>query len=276
MIPKIIHYCWLSNDPYPEDIKACMASWKKYLPDYEFMLWNFDRFDINSSLWVKQAFESKKYAFAADYIRLYALYHYGGIYLDTDVEVLKSFDDLLDLPYFVGEENSVYGIEAATMGSEKGCIWIEKCLAYYKNKQFIGKTGKCDTTPLPYIIKQIITKNYSLQHVQNRKAIFNNKKKIYILPVDYFSPKKWNDYRVLNITTNTYSIHHFSGSWLSVEGKNELEDRNRFLKIYGDDDYLVDLYDKFKSYEQIVNMKEMIPLKELYKMVIKRTIKKFF
>jgi mannosyltransferase OCH1-like enzyme len=83
-----------------------MDSWKKHLPDYEFMWWNFERFDKNSSLWVKQAFESKKYAFAADYIRLHALYNYGGIYLDTDVEVLKSFDDLLDLPYFIGKEYS--------------------------------------------------------------------------------------------------------------------------------------------------------------------------
>jgi mannosyltransferase OCH1-like enzyme len=251
-----------------------MASWKKYLPNYEFMLWNFDRFDINSSLWVKQAFESKKYAFAADYIRLYALYHHGGIYLDTDVEVLKSFDDLLDLPYFLGEENSVDGIEAATIGSEKGCFWIGKCLAYYKNKQFIGKKGKYDTTPLPCIIRQTITKNYSLQYVQNKKAIDNNNKKVYILPVDYFSPKKWDDLRVLNVTTNTYSIHHFSGSWFPTEAKNDIENRKRFLENYGKDDYLVDLYNKLKLYEQrdIV----IVPLKDLYKMIIKRTMKKIF
>ena len=99
MIPKIIHYCWLSGDEIPEKLQLCMASWKKFLPEYEFMLWDLDRFDINQILWTKQAFESKKYAFAADYIRLYAIYTYGGIYLDMDVEVLKSFNPLLNRKY---------------------------------------------------------------------------------------------------------------------------------------------------------------------------------
>lgn len=99
MIPKIIHLCWLSGDPYPPKIQKCLESWKKFLPEYEVMLWDGNRFDLNSSSWVAQAF-AKKYAFAADYIRMYALYHYGGIYLDSDVEVLKSFDELLTLPLF--------------------------------------------------------------------------------------------------------------------------------------------------------------------------------
>ena len=92
MIPKRIHLCWLSGDPYPAKIGKCLASWKKHLPDYEVVLWDTKRFDLESSPWVKQAFEAKKYAFAADYIRFYALYNYGGIYLDSDVEVLRSFD----------------------------------------------------------------------------------------------------------------------------------------------------------------------------------------
>src|SRR5574344_1400117 len=102
MIPQIIHYCWLSNDPYPAELVGYMETWKKMLPDYEFILWNFDRFDISSSIWVKEAFNAKKYAFAADYIRCYALYNYGGIYLDMDVEVIKPFDDLLSKKYFLG------------------------------------------------------------------------------------------------------------------------------------------------------------------------------
>ena len=120
MIPKTIHFCWLSSDPYPEKIQHCINSWKRFLPDYEFVHWNFDRFPRGKSLWVDQAFDSHKYAYAADYIRLYALYNYGGIYLDTDVEVLKSFDDLLSLPYFIGQEPSETGIEAAVLGFEKG------------------------------------------------------------------------------------------------------------------------------------------------------------
>ena len=95
MIPKIIHYCWLSGDAFPENIRTCFASWKQFLPDYEFRLWDTARFDVHSLPWTKEAFEAKKYAFAADYIRLYALYQFGGIYLDSDVLLYKSFDDLL-------------------------------------------------------------------------------------------------------------------------------------------------------------------------------------
>ena len=90
MIPKIIHFCWMSGDAYPEKIKKCIESWKQKLPDYEIWLWDTNRFDINQSIWVKEAFEAKRYAFCADYIRCYALYNYGGVYLDSDVEVLKS------------------------------------------------------------------------------------------------------------------------------------------------------------------------------------------
>ena len=99
MIPKVIHYCWLSGDPIPEKLQRCMDSWKKFLPDYEFVLWDLERFDIKTSQWVKEAFEARKYAFAADYIRLYAVYNYGGIYMDMDVEVVRPFDDLLASPY---------------------------------------------------------------------------------------------------------------------------------------------------------------------------------
>ena len=130
MIPKLIHYCWLSGDPIPENLQKCMNSWKKYLPDYEFILWDRNRFDINSTLWTKQAFEAKKYAFAADYIRLYAVYTYGGIYMDMDVEVLKSFNALLSSPYILGLETD-NGIEAGIFGAEKQTPFLKDCLNYY-------------------------------------------------------------------------------------------------------------------------------------------------
>jgi len=120
MIPKIIHYCWLSDDPVPEKLQNFMKSWKKYLPDYEFMKWDFKRFPKDKCAWVSEAFDNKKYAFAADYIRIYALYNYGGIYLDMDVEVLKSFDDLLSLPYFLCYEEDGQGPEVAAFGAGGG------------------------------------------------------------------------------------------------------------------------------------------------------------
>ena len=100
MIPKKIHFCWLGGGKYPERVRQCMESWRRALPGYEIVRWDESRFDVNSVPWVREAIERKKYAFAADYIRHYALYHEGGIYLDTDVEVLKPFDDLLDAEMF--------------------------------------------------------------------------------------------------------------------------------------------------------------------------------
>ena len=151
MIPKIIHFCWMSGDPYPPQIQRCINSWKKVLPEYEIWLWDVKRFDINSSIWVKQAYDAKKYAFCADYLRLYALYNYGGIYLDSDVEVIKSFDDLLHLPYFIGYESKKY-LEAAVIGSEKQNLFLFKILQYYTNRSFRLSSGEQDLLILPKIM----------------------------------------------------------------------------------------------------------------------------
>ena len=155
MIPKIIHLCWLSGDPYPRKIQDCLDSWKKHLPSYEIILWDTKRFNIHEVPWVEQAFNTKKYAFAADYIRLYALYHHGGIYLDSDVEILKSLDNFLELPYFVGAETSGT-IEAAILGAEKGCDWIKCCLDYYEGRNFIREDGSYDIRMLPEILNETI------------------------------------------------------------------------------------------------------------------------
>ena len=157
MIPKIIHLCWLSGDAYPAKIARCIESWKKFLPDYDIMLWDTNRFDLSKSQWVRDAFENKKYAFAADYIRFYALYHYGGVYLDSDVEVLRSFNDLLDLPYFVGAEKAQTP-EAAIIGAEKGCDWIKQCLDYYDGRPFVKDDGSLDIRKLPEIMVEEIEK----------------------------------------------------------------------------------------------------------------------
>lgn len=212
MIPKKIHYCWLSDDPMPEKLVKCMNSWKKYLPNYELVKWDLKRFPLSKNIWVKQAFESKRYAFAADYIRLYALATEGGIYLDSDVEVLKSFDDLLDKPYFICKENSPQGLEAAIIGAEKGCEWVRKCLAYYDGKSFLNEKGEMSTTVLPAILRQTISNSYKLVYIDNPSEIKRSEEEIYVLPSDYFSPKNYVT-KKLKVTKNTYTIHHFAGSW---------------------------------------------------------------
>lgn len=196
MIPKIIHLCWLSGDPYPSLIKRCLDSWSKNLPDYEIKIWNTETFDIDSNLWIKQAYSVKKYAFAADYIRFFALYNYGGIYLDADVEVLKSFNNLLNKPYFLGEEAGG-DVEAAVIGAEKGLDWVKECLDYYNDRPFIRTDGSYDLRPVPLLINSKV-KKYNLN----------------VLPYTSFSPKDYNIGKI-DITEDSYCIHHFDGKWVS-------------------------------------------------------------
>lgn len=213
MIPKIIHYCWLSDSSMPEKAQKCMESWKKYLPDYEFILWNFSRFPKGKSVWVDQAFNSGKYAFAADYIRLFALYNYGGIYLDTDVEILKPYDDLLDLPYFIGQEKTPSGIEAATIGFPPGHSLIKQLLDRYNNRSFIKSDGSLDMEPIPYIIRRYIEAQYEYNVISNIADFSSDSKQFNVFSADFFSPKRW-DTGEMEVSDNTYSIHHFAGSWL--------------------------------------------------------------
>lgn len=212
MIPKKIHYCWLSNDPMPEKLLKCVESWKKYLPDYKLIKWDLQRFPLSKNVWVKEAFENKKYAFAADYIRLYALAAEGGIYLDSDVEVLKSFDDLLKYPYFICKENSPKGIEAAIIGAEKETPWVLDCLSYYDGKHFIDKDGNAQTDVLPFILKKCILEKHQMKFIDSPSHFVEDKNVVCVLPMDYFSPKNYVTKKIC-ITENTYSIHHFAGTW---------------------------------------------------------------
>lgn len=208
MIPKIIHYCWLSNDPIPKDLKKYMKSWKEKLYDYEFILWDLNRFDLNRSLWVKQAFEAKKYAFAADYIRLYAVYNYGGIYMDMDVEVIKSFNDLLRNDYILGYE-AAKGLEAGVFGAPKKAPWVKEVLEYYTSKEFALPNGLYNDTPLPIIMDEVLNADY----ITNKKIV--------PLPTDFLTAKSYKTGKI-TITPNTYTIHHFAGSWKSWDEKMKI------------------------------------------------------
>lgn len=199
-----------------------MQSWKEKLPDYQFILWDINHFDIHSVPWVEQACAAKKWAFAADYIRLYALYNYGGIYLDSDVEVLKSFDDLLDRPYFFGREHTPDrienrdSIEAATFGAEKELPFLKSVMAFYESHDFCDKNGFLNTTTLPTVMARALRDN-SLD----------------VFPMDYFSPKNTRTL-ALETTINTYSIHHFNGSWHSLTQQKHVALRTKLCNVFGE------------------------------------------
>ena len=247
MIPKIIHYCWLSSDPIPESLQKCMDSWKEFLPDYEFVLWNFERFPRGKSKWVDEAFDNKKYAFAADYIRLYALCNYGGIYLDMDVEVLKDFTPFLNLRTMMCWQNQQAGLEVAAFGVEKGMLWIKEILDSYERKSFVRKNGSFDMEPLPTVVEKFLGQNgFILRNVySNDEAVAVEKMgEIPVFPPEFFSPKSYKTGK-LECSSNTYSVHHFAGSWLvdtplqSFEKKvwNALGVKN--LNLYGKIQYRI-------------------------------------
>ena len=233
MIPKIIHYCWLSGDKYPDSIEKCITTWKEKLPDYEFILWDTAKFNLEDSLWVKQAFETKKYAFAADYIRLYAVYNYGGIYMDTDVEVVKSFNDLLELPYFIGTEGGGI-VEAGVFGAEPKTQWVGDCLEYYKNREFIKPDTTLDIRTLPSIMMEQIGKTKVVTEMNTDEEITysSDSPKLMMFPVDYFCAKNQGT-GIVTVTKNTYTIHHFAMSWISKKTTFLPNIKRSLMKVFG-------------------------------------------
>ena len=222
MIPKIIHFCWLSGETYPEKIEQCLASWKKYLPDYDIWLWDTKRFDVSAMSWTRQSFEVGKYAFAADYIRLYAVYYYGGIYLDSDVIVYKSFDELLYLPYFIGQDYCG-AFEPAVFGAEKGCFWLEPLLKYYENRNFIKEDGAYDAIPLPQIFYKELNERYKFYQLHSLVPSYKYNDSFYVFDGDFFNSRNSIE---PHQTSKSYSSHCYVGSW--VKKNNSL--KTRFIK----------------------------------------------
>jgi len=234
MISKIIHYCWLSKDPFPELIAKCMESWKEVLPDYEFILWDTNKFPLENNTWVKQAFETKKYAFAADYIRLYAVHTYGGIYLDGDIEVLKSFNPLLHLPYFFGSEGDGI-IEAGVFGAEKGTLWLADCLKHYDSREFIKSDGSLDTLTLPRIMMECIQKKHTITELTNpdiSTISYLNNTNLQMFPKDFFCAKNHGT-GIIKKTNNTFCIHHFAMSWLPKSRTFLPNLKRKLINIFG-------------------------------------------
>lgn len=206
MIPPIIHYCWFGPNPKSELAKKCIESWKKYCPDYELREWNENNFDINLFDYTKEAYEERKWAFITDVVRLYALINYGGIYMDTDVEVLKPLDSLLSYSAVSGFESNKQ-IPTGLMACEKGNCMFAEFLEDYTNAHFKRKDGSLDiTTNVTRITKVCL--RYGL--VQNNTLQTVNG--FTLLPKEYLCPKDLIT-KELKLTENSFTIHHFDGSW---------------------------------------------------------------
>lgn len=228
-IPKKIHYCWFGHGKMPKLAEKCIKSWKKYCPDYEIICWNENNFDFTQNRYVREAYEAKKWAFVSDYVRLKAVYEYGGIYLDTDVELIKPIAPLLAGKGYMGFDEK--GIVATGLGfaAESGNKIIEAMLEEYNDIPFVLPDGTYDLTPCPD--RNTATLKKLGMDIKNTNQVFMGIRFLpqeYLCPMDYYTGK-------IKRTKNTYSIHHYCASWTSSVTKRT----TRIKRIIG-----VKLYDK--------------------------------
>ena len=207
MIPKKIHYCWFGGNPLPPLALTCIESWKKYCPDYEIKEWNENNFDININAYVREAYKAKKWAFVSDVARLWVLVHYGGIYMDTDCELIKPIDKFLEHDAVSGFESPTQ-IPTALMGCRVGHPLFSELLERYYSRNFIKPNGSYNLTTNVADITEVC-----LEHGLILNNTSQTVKGFTLYPNDYFCPK---DYKTgkLSITQNTCAIHHFNASWM--------------------------------------------------------------
>ena len=211
MIPKIIHCCWFGGNPMPKSVKKFMNTWRKHLPDYEIKVWTENEFDPMTSIpYVREAYQCRKFAFVSDYVRLYALSEYGGIYLDTDVEVLKSLDPFLETP-FMCFENDNY-LSTAVIAADYSTEWVKDVLKKYESRTFL-KDGVMDLTTNVEFISEEFHKR-GLQAGGKKQVVED----VVIYPSSYFSPKSWGTGKY-HITDETVVVHHFAGTWHSTTSR---------------------------------------------------------
>lgn len=225
MIPKVVHYCWFGRGPKNELAIKCIESWKKFLPDYEFKEWNEDNFDLDMYQYAREAYDNRKFAFVTDVVRLYALYHEGGVYMDTDVEVLKTYDPFLHHTAFSGfETNSTF--PTGTMAAEKGSQWTKDLLDQYNDRKFVMEDGSFDmTTNTTAIMNYMLTKGMAAKNsYQDFPSL------ITAYPAEYFCPKDHTTGKI-KITDKTVCIHHFAGSWLNHTWYGDLRHSMKHLLV---------------------------------------------
>ena len=227
MIPKVIHYCWFGGNPLPPLAVKCIESWKKYFPDYEIKEWNEENFNVNIIPYTKEAYEMKKYAFVSDYARFWILYHYGGLYFDTDVEVIRPMDDIIDKGPFMGCEKNIDNngetilavAPGLGLGANPGLGLYSELLQLYSTLHFIEGNGVLNLKTVVEYTTELLC-YCGLKNCATAQKIAG----ILIYPREYFNPKDYATGKIV-ITKNTRSIHHFAASWLP-------EYQRRNLRIY--------------------------------------------
>lgn len=226
-IPKIIHYCWFGGKEKPDQVRKCIESWKKHLSGYQFIEWNELNFDVNKIQYTKDAYAAKKYAFVSDVARVKALLEYGGIYFDTDVEVFKSFDDILDAKCLLGFEEGNY-VATSMMGTVPGYPLFQKFFDLYKTMPFYDENGNIiEGTNVSKLTE--LLEEYSLQRNNCYQELQDG---IKVYPKEYFSPYVYT-YCIYQITDKSYCVHHFYVSWLPWYVRAKKKIKKTIVQVIG-------------------------------------------
>ena len=234
MIPKKIHYCWFGKGPLPKSAKKCIASWKKYFPGYEIIEWNESNFDVYKIKYTKQAYDAKKYAFVSDFARFDILCRFGGVYFDTDVEVIKPFDDILEAGPFMGleidsGEGEIKVAPGLGLAAEPGMDVYKSVIEFYERQNFINEDGTQNPEAVVAMTTKVLREN-GLADVPGIQTVGGIK----IYPKEYFNPMNNNTGR-LTITDNTHSIHLYTMSWMSKPQRLRSGITRRIHRLLGED-----------------------------------------
>lgn len=231
IIPKIIHYCWVGGNPKPQSVLYCIESWKRCCPDYEIREWNETNYDFTKNEYMRQAYEAKKWGFVPDYARLDIVYEHGGIYLDTDVEMVRSFDHLLENECFFGFEDTGDGEYYVNCGHGFGAVRrheaIRNARDLYDHLTFSNADGSLNLLASPYFTTQSLRQLGLVQ--ENRDQELPN---VQIYASDVLCPKKFRTGKV-HQTARTVSIHHFTASWVDEKIKAELAHQQKIKNRFG-------------------------------------------
>lgn len=217
MIPKIIHYCWFGGKPLPKLAQKCIASWERFLPGYKIVRWDESNYDVNKIPYISEAYAAKKYAFVSDYARFDILYQYGGLYFDTDVEIIKDLSEIVENGAFMGCESSANGYLIAAglgLGAVPQMAIYKEILEDYQQRHFFSEAKQQNLTTVVEIVSHIFER-YNFNTQNNKIQKIND---VTIYPPEYFCPKRPGD-AFINVTENTYTIHHFDGSWMPPKQK---------------------------------------------------------
>ena len=236
MIPKKIHYCWFGGNELPESARKCIDSWKKYFPEYEIVQWNEDNYNVRKNEYIRGAYESQKYAFVSDYVRFDVLYRYGGLYFDTDVEVICSFDDILKNGSYMGceidgnkgSDISILVNPGLGMAAPSRLELYKDILDYYDKQNFYDSNGNINTTTVVTRTTQILLEK-GLKNIPEIQQVGQ----ITIYPKEYFNPRN-NNTGTLQKTNNTHSIHWYAQSWVSTKERLRSKITRPIHRIFGE------------------------------------------